>query len=137
MKVLFDTNLWISFMIGKRLASLADVLCRHDVQVYICEQELDEIRGVIAREKFDHLISAETRYYFFEMVYDVCIFTDITVEAKSDIRDPKDLYLLSMAESVPVDYIVSGDRDLTDMKLHAGIPILKYAELLDKLGIKR
>ena len=129
MKVMFDSNLWISFMIGKRLSSLAEVLCRHDVEVYVSEQLLDEIRGVIAREKFDKLISAETRYYFFEMVYDVCLFTDITVEAKSDIRDPKDLYLLSMAESVPVDYIVSGDRDLTDMKQHAGIPILKYSEL--------
>ncbi|MBR6141108.1 MAG: putative toxin-antitoxin system toxin component, PIN family [Bacteroidaceae bacterium] len=137
MKILFDTNLWISFMIGKRLASLADVLCRHDVEVYVCEQQLDEIRGVIAREKFDRLISAETRYYFFEMIYDVCRFTDITVEAKSDIRDPKDLYLLSMAESVPVDYIVSGDRDLTDMKQHAGIPILKYTELIDKLNTNR
>ena len=84
---------------------------------------------VIAREKFDKLISAETRYYFFEMVYDVCFITDITVEAKSDIRDPKDLYLLSMAESVPVDYIVSGDKDLTDLKEHAGIPIPKYSEL--------
>ena len=41
-----------------------------------------------------------------------------------------------MAESVPVDYIVSGDRDLTDMKQHAGIPILKYSELLDILKIK-
>ena len=137
MKILFDTNLWISFMIGKRLASLADVLCRHDVEVYVCEQQLDEIRGVIAREKFDRLISAETRYYFFEMIYDVCRFTDITVEAKSDIRDPKDLYLLSMAESVPVDYIVSGDRDLTDMKQHAGIPILKFTELIDRLNINR
>ena len=136
MKILFDSNLWISFMIGKRLSSLAKVLCRHDVEVYICEQQLDEIRKVIAREKFVKLIPAETRYYFFEMVYDVCFFTDITVEAKSDIRDPKDLYLLSMAESVPVDYIVSGDRDLTDMKQHAGIPILKYAELINILGIK-
>lgn len=133
MKVMFDSNLWISFMIGKRLSSLAEVLCRHDVEVYVSEQLLDEIRGVIAREKFDKLISAETRYYFFEMVYDVCLFADITVEAKSDIRDPKDLYLLSMAESVPVDYIVSGDRDLTDMKQHAGIPILKYSELIDML----
>ena len=133
MKVMFDSNLWISFMIGKRLSSLAEVLCRHDVEVYVSEQLLDEIRGVIAREKFDKLISAETRYYFFEMVYDVCLFTDITVEAKSDIRDPKDLYLLSMAESVPVDYIVSGDRDLTDMKQHAGIPILKYSELINML----
>ena len=130
---MFDSNLWISFMIGKWLSSLAEVLCRHDVEVYVSEQLLDEIRGVIAREKFDKLISAETRYYFFEMVYDVCLFTDITVEAKSDIRDPKDLYLLSMAESVPVDYIVSGDRDLTDMKQHAGIPLLKYSELIDML----
>ena len=133
MIVLFDSNLWISFMIGQRLSSLAGVLCRHDVEVYICEQKLDEIRRVIARPKFDRLISAETRYYFFEMVYDVCFFTDITVEAKSDIRDPKDLYLLSMAESVPVDYIVSGDKDLTDLKQHAGITILTYNELLAKL----
>lgn len=131
---MFDSNLWISFMIGKRLSSLADVLCRHDVEIYVSEQLLNEIRGVIAREKFDKLISAETRYYFFEMVYDVCLFTDITVKAKSDIRDPKDLYLLSMAESVPVDYIISGDRDLTDMKQHAGIPILKYSELIEMLS---
>ena len=132
MKILFDTNLWISFMIGKRLSSLADLLCRHDIEIYMSEQQLDEIRTVIARPKFDKLISVETRYYFFEMVYDVCLFTDITIEAKSDIRDPKDLYLLSMAESVPVDYIVSGDKDLTDLGSYAGIPILKYSELLEK-----
>lgn len=133
MKILFDSNLWISFMIGKRLSSLADVLCRHDVEVYICEQQLNEIRQVIARPKFDTLISDETRYYFFEMVYDVCFFTDIIIEAMSDIRDPKDLYLLSMAESVPVDYIVSGDKDLTDLGQHAGIPIMKYSEFLNLL----
>ena len=51
----------------------------------------------------------------------------------SIIRDPKDLYLLSMAESVPVDYIVSGDKDLTDLNEHAGIPILTYNQLLAKL----
>ena len=123
-------------MIGKRLSSLADVLCRHDVEVYTSEQQLDEIRNVIVRPKFDKLISAETRYYFFEMVYDVCLVTDITVEARSDIRDPKDLYLLSMAESVPVNCIVSGDKDLTDLREHAGISILKYSEFLDKLNCK-
>ena len=134
MKILFDTNLWISFMIGKRLATLPDVLCRHDVVVYMSEQQLAEIRAVISRPKFDKLISAETRYLFFEMVNDVCLFTDITIEAKSDIRDPKDLYLLSMAESVPVDYIVSGDKDLTELGCHAGIPILRYSEFLLKLS---
>ncbi len=136
MRILFDTNLWISFMIGRRLASLREVLYRHDVEVYVSEQELDEIRNVIERPKFDKLISQETRYYFFEMVYDVCLFTDITVDAISPIRDPKDLYLLSMAESVPVDYIVSGDSDLTDLGQHNGIPIIKYTQLLNMLNIK-
>ena len=130
MKVLFDTNLWISFMIGKRLSSLAEVLNHQDVEVYVSEQLLDEIRTVISRPKFDKLISKETRYYFFEMMYDVCQITDITVQADSPIRDIKDLYLLSMAESVPVDYIVSGDKDLLDLEKHNDIPILKYSEFI-------
>ena len=131
MKVLFDTNLWISFMIGKRLSSLAEVLNRQDVEVYVSEQLLEEIRIVIARPKFDNLISEETRFYFFEMVYDVCCFTDIIVQSESPIRDIKDLYLLSMAESVPVDFIVSGDKDLTDLGEHAGISIIKYSDFLN------
>ena len=135
MKVLFDTNLWISFMIGKRLSSLADVLNRQDVEVYVSEQLLDEIRTVISRPKFDKLISNETRYYFFEMVYDVCKVTDITIQADSPIRDIKDLYLLSIAESVPVDFIVSGDKDLTELGSHADIPILKYADFIDMLSL--
>jgi putative PIN family toxin of toxin-antitoxin system len=117
-------------MIGKRLASIKEVLCRHDVEVYVCEQLLDEIRMVITRPKFDNIIPQETRRRFFEMVYDVCYFTDITVDATSPIRDIKDLYLLSMAESVPVDYIVSGDKDLTELGEHKGIPILTYNQLL-------
>ncbi len=133
MKVLFDTNLWISFMIGKQLSSLSEVLNRQDVEVYVSEQLLEEIRAVIARPKFNNLISEETRFYFFEMVYDVCHFTDITVQSESSIRDIKGLYLLSMAESVPVDYIVSGDKDLTDLGEHAGIPILKYSDFLNIL----
>ena len=114
MKVLFDTNLWISFMIGKRLSSLANVLNRQDVEVYVSEQLLG--------------------YYFFEMVYDVCQVTDITVQADSPIRDIKDLYLLSIAESVPVDFIVSGDNDLIDLGSHADIPILKYANFVSMLS---
>ena len=130
MKVLFDTNLWISFMIGKRLKSLADVMCRSDIEVYVCEQLLDEIRTVVARPKFDKIISAETRFYLFEMIYDTCKFSDITVNAISPIRDIKDLYLLSMAESVPVDFIVSGDKDLTELKQHKDIPIVTFADFL-------
>lgn len=133
MKVLFDTNLWISFMIGKRLATLADVLCRNDVHVYMSELLLEEIQTVIARPKFDAIISAESRQAFQDMVDNVCYWTPITIQAKSPIRDIKDIFILSMAESVPVDCIVSGDKDLTELKCHTGIPILRYSEFLSKI----
>lgn len=58
-------------MIGKRLSSLADVLCRHDVEVYICEQELDEIRRVIAREKFDKLLSQSMTASYLPLLYEM------------------------------------------------------------------
>ena len=135
MKVLFDTNLWISFMIGKRLQSLRDILLRSDIQIYVCKQLIEEIRIVVDRPKFEKIISKETRLLFFRMVDDVCFKTKITVCATSPIRDIKDLYLLSMAESVPVDYIVSGDKDLTSLKQHEGIPIVSYSEFLTILNL--
>lgn len=42
--------------------------------------------------------------------------------------------LLSIAESVPVDFIVSGDNDLIDLGTHADIPILKYANFVSMLS---
>ena len=42
--------------------------------------------------------------------------------------------LLSIAESVPVDFIVSGDNDLIDLGSHADIPILKYANFASMLS---
>ena len=134
MKVLIDTNIWISFMIGKRLSSLNAVLNNNNVQVYVCKELLDEIKEVTTRPKFTQLISSETRYYAFEMIYDTCRFAETTVEAVSPIRDLKDVYLLSFAESVPVDYIVSGDKDLKELKEHNGIPILSYPEFLNKIN---
>lgn len=135
MKVIFDTNLWISFMIGRRLSSLSDILNRSDIEIFVTPQLLDEIKTVIDRPKFDKLISQETRYFFWDMVDDVCHNVDITIKAVSPIRDIKDLYLLSLAESVPVDYLISGDKDLTVLKEHAGIPILTYAEFLQIVGL--
>lgn len=50
------------------------------------------------------------------------------VTAPSAIRDPKDLYLLSLAETIGADYIVSGDADLTDLGQHKQTRILKLAD---------
>ena len=40
------------------------------------------------------------------------------------IRDSKDLYLLSFADSIEADYIISGDKDLTDVEKHRDTRLL-------------
>ena len=45
---------------------------------------------------------------------------------------PETPSLMAMAVSVPVGYIVNGDKKLTDLDTHAGSQIFKYSELLLK-----
>ena len=44
------------------------------------------------------------------------------------VRDPKDLYLLSLADTIGADYIVSGDADLTDLGQYNQTRILRLAD---------
>jgi hypothetical protein len=44
------------------------------------------------------------------------------------VRDPKDLYLLALAETIGADYIVSGDADLTDLGQHKQTRVVKLAD---------
>lgn len=46
----------------------------------------------------------------------------------TNIRDAKDLYLLSLAETVHADYILTGDKDLLVLEAHLLTRILTYSE---------
>ena len=42
MNVILDTNIWISFLMGKRLHNVADIFERSDVQVYVSKDALGD-----------------------------------------------------------------------------------------------
>lgn len=77
MKIIVDTNIWISFLIGKKLSA------------------------------------------------------PINMKAKSSIRDVNDLYLLSFAETIQADYILTGDKDLLVLESHQQTRIITYSEFSD------
>jgi putative PIN family toxin of toxin-antitoxin system len=79
---------------------------------------LNEIHDVCSRPKIRSRINDEELEDFFRIIYAFCHVAKIESEAQSDIRDPKDLYLLSLAETVAADYIVSGDADLLALQQH-------------------
>lgn len=65
-----------------------------------------------------------------QIMREFCIHEEITGVAESPVRDPKDLYLLSLAETVGADYILTGDKDLLVLCNHKGTRILTFGEFL-------
>ena len=63
-----------------------------------------------------------------------CIKTTISQIVESIIRDPKDVYLLSLAETIDANYIVSGDKDLTELNQHLKTRIVKLADFKLMMG---
>lgn len=128
MKVIVDTNLWISFLIGHQTQLVRQILNDVRFDVYVCDHLIEEIHNVASRDKIRKYVSKYDMKDMLSIIHAFCQYVDIELEAEpSAIRDPKDLYLLSLAETIGADYIVSGDADLTDLKLADFKSLMQYA----------
>ena len=56
-RVIFDTNVWISFLIGKRLSSIKNLISNGQISIIITQQLLDEINDVTSRERIKKTFS--------------------------------------------------------------------------------
>ena len=129
MKVIFDTNLWISFLIGHQTQLVRRMLTDLRFDVYVCSRLIEEIRDVASRDKIRKYVSEKDIDDLLAIINAFCQFATIETEvAPSAIRDPKDLYLLALADTIGANYIVSGDADLTDLGQHNQTRIMKLAD---------
>jgi putative PIN family toxin of toxin-antitoxin system len=133
MKIILDCNIWISFLIGHQISFVRQLLNNARFQVYACERLLEEIQDVCSREKIKKHIRTDDVADLLNIIYDYCQFAIIGENTQSPIRDPKDLYLLTLAETIDAIYIVSGDKDLLDLKQHKQTRIIKLADFRQML----
>ena len=129
MKVILDCNIWISFLIGHQASLMQRILTDSRIDVLTCEELLNEIQEVSERPKIRSHVSDEELEEFFRIIYAFGKMVNITTNSEAAIRDPKDLYLMSLAESTEADYIVSGDADLLELKQHKLTKMISLAEL--------
>ena len=129
MKVIIDTNLWISFLIGHQTQLVRRMLTDLRFDVYVCSRLIEEIRDVASRDKIRKYVSESDLDDLLAIINAYCQFATIEAEvAPTAIRDPKDLYLLALADTIGADYIVSGDADLTDLRQYNQTRIMKLAD---------
>ena len=128
-KVIIDTNIWISFLIGHQTALMRRMLTDLRFDVYVCTRLIEEIRDVASRDKIRKLLGPNDLDDLLAIINAFCQF--VTIEAgvsSTAVRDPKDLYLLVLADTIGADYIVSGDADLTDLGQYNQTSIIKLAD---------
>ena len=56
------------------------------------------------------------------------------IVAPAELRDPDDIHVLACAVAARADMIVTGDKDLLSLGSFQGIPILRAANALRRLG---
>ena len=113
-KVIFDTNIWISFLIGKRLTSIKEFISNGRIQIVLTEQLLTEIELVTQRPKLQ-------KYFNQESVQELLLLLETIgrvyqIKPKHHLRrDEKDSFLLDLIEKSKADFLVTGDDDLLEL----------------------
>jgi putative PIN family toxin of toxin-antitoxin system len=130
-KVIIDTNLWISFLIGKQLVNLKELMVNQTIQVVFCEQLLEEISLVTQRPKLQKYFSATKVRELIESLKIIGLCIEITSEV-SICRDAKDNYLLALAKDSQANFLITGDGDLLTLTSFEGTQILNYQDFLTK-----
>ena len=131
-KIVADTNVLLSALIGNRLRSFIDFLKNKDFSLYFTDNTIEELLWVIEKPKFDKYITLEDKEEFKKLLF---IHAQI-IESKEiikDCRDPDDNIFLECAVAGKADYLVSGDKDLLDLTPYREIPIITPSRFIEIL----
>ncbi len=131
-KVIIDTNLWISFLIGKELLNLKNLITTEKVKLITTDQLITELKIVTARPKLQ-------KYFDQEKVMELISFLDIVSEKvkiknpEQICRDPKDDFLLALSKESKADYLITGDMDLLKIRVYGRTEILTVNRFKEKI----
>src|SRR5258706_11867222 len=122
-RAVLDTNILISVLITKKQSPPLQLYQAFTAQKFLLITSpsiLAEVEDVINREKIVkyHKLSPKQREAIMEQLLTLCYVTLESVKPDKVIieRDPKDDKFLHAGMEAHSDYIVSGDKDLLDLK---------------------
>ena len=115
LKLIIDTNLWVSFIISKKQSLLDPFLFNEEARLLFSAELIKEIKETIAKPRLKKHFATNALE---EMLSTFESFIDL-IEVESIVtvcRDPKDNFLLSLAKDGKADYLLTGDKDLLELK---------------------
>lgn len=130
-KVIVDTNLWVSWLITKRQSRFNVLLSDNFITIISSAEQTAELFEVIERSKFSKLIPGEIaeefKIYFMQAVE----FHKVKLKVKVS-RDEKDDFLLALAKTTNANFLLTGDYDLLVMKKFGSTKIISLADFMEQ-----
>lgn len=127
--VVLDTNVLVSYLIGKSLGRLGPHLVSGQLKLMVCDELVAELIDVSSRPKLKKYLHSKAISDFVELL--PYIATKIKIQSKNHIcRDPKDNFLLDLASQSKANYLVTGDNDLLDLEQIDNCRIITPAEFI-------
>ncbi|RYY84885.1 MAG: putative toxin-antitoxin system toxin component, PIN family [Chitinophagaceae bacterium] len=128
-RLVVDTNLWISFLLGSAPRKWDHVLLS-DTNVLLFSQELlEEFVTVAQRPKFRKYFNLADLEALMLALQEKAEFVDVQSEVTA-CRDPKDNFLLSLCKDGRATHLLTGDQDLLDLLKFGKTRILTIKDYL-------
>lgn len=125
MRVVIDTNIWISYLLrpASDLTATVDTILTHDTVLYRVDAFV-ELAQVFVRPKFARYVVGRDVHAFIASVMEIAEEVPAGEEIRA-CRDRKDDKFLEIAVNGRADCLVSGDRDLLALHPFRGIAVLQ------------
>ena len=135
-KVVIDTNTWISAMLGKdsNPARVVKKIKDETVVNYTSEEIMEEIKEVMQRSRIKRITKEHERHFLRYFIGTMSVFTEPKERLHVINDDPDDNRILECAITGNVNYIISGDKHLLNLKEYKGIRIVnskRFLEIVD------
>jgi len=111
MRIVVDTNLWISALFSYSLRQRLESIIGND-QIFILASEelLKEIRGVAERPNIQKFIKPELTTSLIEVLSKRLDMIEVNSQVQV-CRDPNDDFLLALCKDGKADFLITGDKD--------------------------
>jgi putative PIN family toxin of toxin-antitoxin system len=132
-RVVLDTNVLISALLFKgELTRMVGLWQRGKMIPLISKETFDELRTVLEYPKFS-LSRAEIKSLIEQEILPFFEVVNVSKHVKGACRDPGDDKFISCALSANADYIVTGDRDLSDLKKYQSVRIIHASDFIKRV----
>lgn len=141
-RVVFDTVIFVRALLDSRSFSGRLVLeYSNYYQLFLARDLIEEILEVLGRKEIIERFNLRQSDYPQALARLLRSMNNAEIvgigEIPSVSRDPKDDKFLSTAKAAEVDYLVSADKDLLDLKQYEGIKIIDAETFLQILETSR